>query len=170
MRPTVVCSPSTLRTGVRWADRGSTGRWWAWPSIRPMPGTGWWAPTAASSPSEMLRSTARPAVSDSTDRSWAWRRLRAAPGIASSPTMAASSASAPASSTDRRRKFGLAAGGQGRLPTREEVRGALPTGDPADGFADQRSDGDHLHLEPIHHDSHRLSLPDPEWLGRAPFG
>src|SRR5450759_1411224 len=101
---------------------------------------------AASSPSEMLRSTARPAVSDSTDRSWAWRRLRAAPGIASSPTMAASSASAPASSTDRRRKFGLAAGGEGRLPLSEEDGDALPTGDPADGFAEQWSDRDHLDL------------------------
>ena len=47
----------------------------AWPSTSPGRATGWWPPTAASSPSATPRSTARPGI-PSTDRSRAWPRPR----------------------------------------------------------------------------------------------
>ena len=40
--------------------------------------TGWWPPTAASSPTATPTSTAPPAASPSTSRSWAWPRRRTA--------------------------------------------------------------------------------------------
>ena len=68
--------------------------------------TGWWPPTAASSPSVTPASTARPAVSTSTSPSWAWPRPRTAratgwwpPTAASSPSVTPGSTGRPAAST-----------------------------------------------------------------------
>ena len=39
------------RSTARWGAPRSTNRWWAWPPRRTARATGWWPPTAASSPS-----------------------------------------------------------------------------------------------------------------------
>ena len=72
--------------------------------------TGWWRPTAASSPSATPPSTARPATSGSTSRSSAWRPPPPAaatgwwpPTAASSPSATPGSSAPPATSSSTSR-------------------------------------------------------------------
>ncbi len=64
--------------------------------------TGWWPPTAVSSPSATPASTARPGGSPSTSRSWAWPPPPTAGATGWWPPTAASSPSATPASTARR--------------------------------------------------------------------
>ena len=87
--------------GSTGGDRTSTSPSWAWPPPPTARATGWWPPTAASSPSATPASTARPAASTSTSPSWAWPPPRTARATGWWPPTAASSPSVTPASTAR---------------------------------------------------------------------
>jgi hypothetical protein len=85
--------------------------------------TGWWPPTAASSPSATPRSTARPAGSISTSPSWAWRPPPTAAGywLVASDGGIFTFGDAAVLRLDRRPSTQPAHRGHGRHPRRRRV-------------------------------------------------
>ena len=107
----------TQRSGDRPVASVSTHRWWGWPPPLRAAATGWWPPTAGSSPSATQRSGGRPVASASTRRWWGWPPpLRAAATGWWPPTAECSPSATQRSGVDRWHPLQRTGGGDGRHP------------------------------------------------------